>query len=59
MKIPTPSKAAENQKEKGKSEIVTDLFNTRGRKKKGEKKEHKACASIKSKWQIPTSNQYQ
>ena len=54
MKIPTPSKAAENQKEKGKSEIVTDLFNTRGRKKKGEKKEHKACASIKSKCQIPT-----
>ena len=38
MKIPTPSKAAENQKEKGKSEIVTDLFNTRGRKKKGREK---------------------
>ena len=59
MKTATPSKAVENQKEKGNSEIVTDLFNTRGRKKKGEKKEHKACASIKSKWQIPTSNQYQ
>ena len=54
MKNPTPSKAAENQKEKGKSEIITDLFNTKGREKKGEKKEHKACGSIKSKWQIPT-----
>ena len=28
MKTATPSKAAENQKEKGNSEIVTDLFNT-------------------------------
>ena len=58
MKTPTPSKAAENQKEKGKSEIITDVFNTKGREKKGEKKEHKACGSIKSKWQIPT-HQYQ
>ena len=58
MKSPTPSKAAENQKEKGKSEIITDWFNTKGREKKGEKKEHKACGSIKSKWQIPT-HQYQ
>ena len=30
MKIPTPSKAAENQKEKGKSGIITDLFNAKG-----------------------------
>ena len=34
MKTPTPSKAAESQKEKGKSEIITDLNNTKGRKKK-------------------------
>ena len=54
MKIPTLSKAAENQMEKGKSEIITDLFNTKERKKRGEKKEHKACGSIKSKCQIPT-----
>ena len=38
MKTPTPSKAAENQKEKGKSEIVTDLSNTRGRKKRERKR---------------------
>ena len=57
MKTPTPSKAVENQKEKGKSEIITDLFNTKGRKKR-ERKEHKACGSIKSKWQIPI-HQYQ
>ena len=37
MKTPTPSKAAENQKEKGKSEIITDLFNTKGRNKRREK----------------------
>ena len=30
MKTPTPSKAAENQKEKGKSGIITDLFNAKG-----------------------------
>ena len=58
MKTPTPNKAAENQKEKGKSEIITDLFNTKGRGKKGEKNEHNSCGSIKSKWQIPT-HQYQ
>ena len=55
MKTPTPSKAVENQKEKGKSEIITDLFNTKGRKRE---KEYKACGSIKSKWQIPI-HQYQ
>ena len=38
MKTPTPSKAVENQKEKGKSEIITDLFNTKGRGKKGREK---------------------
>ena len=32
MKYPTPSKAVENQKERGKLEIITDLFNTKGRK---------------------------
>ena len=57
MKTPTPGKAAENQKEKGKSGIITDLFNTKGGEK-GDKKDHKACGSIKSKWQIPT-HQYQ
>ena len=57
LKTPTPSKAAENQKEKGKSGIITDLFNTKGGEK-GDKKEHKACGSIRSKWQIPT-HQYQ
>lgn len=41
MKTPTPSNAAENQKEKGKSGIITDLSNTKGGKK-GDKKEHKA-----------------
>ena len=58
MKTPTPSKAAENQKEKGKSGIITDLPNTKGRKKKRDKKEHKTQGSIKNKWQIPT-HQYQ
>ena len=57
MKIPTPSKAAEDQKEKGKFGIITDLFNTKGGKK-GDKKERKAGGSIKNKWQIPT-HQYQ
>ena len=54
MKTPTPSKAAE--KSKGEREIWNNntLINTTGRKKRGEKKEHKACGSIKSKWQIPT-----
>ena len=37
MKTPTPSKTAENQKEKGKSEIITDLFNNKGRNKRREK----------------------
>ena len=37
MKIPTPSKAAENQKEKGKSGIITDLFNTKGGGKRRQK----------------------
>ena len=37
LKTPTPSKAAENQKEKGKSGIITDLSNTKGRKKKRQK----------------------
>ena len=37
MKIPTPSKAAENQKEKGKSGIITDLFNTKGGEKRKQK----------------------
>ena len=37
MKTPTPSKAAENQKEKGKSGIITDLFNTEGGKKRRQK----------------------
>ena len=31
-KTPTLSKAAENQKEKGKSGIITDVFNTKGGK---------------------------
>ena len=53
MKTPTPSKAAENQNEKGKSGIIRDLLNTKGGEK-GDKKDHKACGSIKSKWQIPT-----
>ena len=34
MKSPTPSKAVENQNEKGKPEIIADLFNTKGRKKR-------------------------
>ena len=37
MKTPTPSKAVENQNEKGKPEIIADLFNTKGRKKEREK----------------------
>ena len=37
MKIPTPSKAAENQKEKGKSGLITDLFNTKGGEKRKQK----------------------
>ena len=37
MKYPTPSKAVENQKERGKLEIITDLFNTKGRKTRREK----------------------
>ena len=37
MKTPTPSKAAENQKEKGKSGIITDLFNTKGGGKRRQK----------------------
>ena len=53
MKTHTPTKAAENQKEKRKSGIITDLFNTKGGEKE-DKKDHKACGSIKSKWQIPT-----
>ena len=38
MKTHTPTKAAENQKEKRKSGIITDLFNTKERKKKGREK---------------------
>ena len=37
MKTPTPSKAAENQKEKGKSGLITDLFNTKGGRKRRKK----------------------
>ena len=37
MKTPTPNKAAENQKEKGKSGIITDLFNTKGGEKRRQK----------------------
>ena len=37
MKTPTPSKAAENQKEKGKSGLITDLFNTKGGEKRKQK----------------------
>ena len=37
MKTPTPTKAAENQKEKGKSGIITDLFNTKGGEKRRQK----------------------
>ena len=37
MKYPTPSKAAENPKERGKPEIITDLYNTKGRKTRREK----------------------
>ena len=48
MKTPTPSKAAENQKEKGKSEIVTDLFNTRGRKKRERKRNIKHVHQLKA-----------
>ena len=58
MKTPTPTKAAGNQKEKGKSGIITDLFNTKRGGKKETKKEHKAGGSSKTKWQIPT-HQYQ
>ena len=37
MKAPTLSKAAENKMEKGKSGIITDLFNTEGGKKRRQK----------------------
>ena len=37
MKTSTPTKAAENQKEKGKSGIITDLFNTKGGEKRRQK----------------------
>ena len=33
----TPSKAAENQKEKGKSGLIADLFNTKGGEKRRQK----------------------
>ena len=48
MKSPTPSKAAENQKEKGKSEIITDLFNTKGRKKRERKRNIKHVDQLKA-----------
>ena len=37
MKTHTPTKAAENQKEKRKSGIITDLFNTKGGGKRRQK----------------------
>ena len=53
MKTPTPTKAAENQKEKGKSGVITDLFNTKG----GEKKEKKR--NIKQGDQLKANGRYQ
>ena len=53
MKTPTPSKGAEIQKEKGKSGIITDLFNTKG----GEKKETKR--NIKHVDQLKANGRYQ
>ena len=38
MKIPTPSKAVENQKKKRKSGIITHLLILKGRKKGQEEK---------------------
>ena len=37
METPTPSKAAENQNENGKSGIIRDLFNTKGGEKRRQK----------------------
>ena len=48
MKTPTPSKAVENQKEKGKSEIITDLFNTKGRKKRERERNIKHVDQLKA-----------
>ena len=48
MKIPTPSKAAENQKEKGKSGTITDLFKTKGRKKQETKRNIKQGDQLKA-----------
>ena len=53
MKTPTPSKAAENQKEKGKSGIITVLSNKKGRKKKETKR------NIKHGDQLKTNGRYQ
>ena len=48
MKTPTPTKAAENQKEKGKSGVITDLFNTKGGKKKEKKRNIKQGDQLKA-----------
>ena len=48
MKTATPSKAVENQKEKGKSEIITDLFNAKGRKRKERRRNIKHVDLLKA-----------
>ena len=48
MKSPTPSKADENQKRKGKSGILTACLIQKNTQKK-RKREHNADGSIKSK----------
>ena len=48
MKSPTPSKADENQRKKGKSGIITACLIQKNTQKK-RKREHNADGSIKSK----------
>ena len=48
MKIPTPSKAAENQKEKGKSGIITHLLILQEEKKGGRKRNIKHVDQLKA-----------
>ena len=48
MKTPTPSKAVENQNEKGKPEIIADLFNTKGRKKRERERNIKHVDQLKA-----------
>ena len=53
LKTRTPSKAAEHQKEKGKSGTITDLFKTKGRKKQETKR------NIKHVDQLEANGRYQ